>query len=108
MLAAASLESGDCAVAPAHLPHTGGDGLPGGHVAGRARRGRVRDGAVEHVSEFGPGRYAEFGEDPVQVRADGAVRKVELLTDLAVAQAFGGHLGDLQFLRAELIVRFRR
>src|SRR5690349_16402630 len=48
-------------------------------------------------------RDAELGEDPVQVVADGAVREVELLADLPVAQPFRGQPGDLQLLRRQQV-----
>ena len=44
-----------------------------------------------------------FGIDAVEVGADGAVREVELLADLAVGEPLGRQLGDLQLLRRELI-----
>lgn len=37
--------------------------------------------------------------------ADRAVRQVQPFADLAVRHAVGGHLGDLQFLRGEQVVR---
>src|SRR5580658_9703148 len=58
---------------------------------------------VQAGGELGAGGDIELGEDAVQVRADGAVGEVELLADLPVSQPVGGHLGDLQFLRGELI-----
>jgi hypothetical protein len=39
------------------------------------------------------------------MRADRAVREVQALADLAVREAVCGKLGDLQFLRGELIAR---
>src|SRR5258708_38214368 len=62
-------------------------------------------GSGERSLQFGPGGDPELGEDAIQMRADGAVGQIKSLADLAVAQAFGGHLGDLQFLRGELIAR---
>src|SRR4051794_31580202 len=46
---------------------------------------------------------AELREDPVQVRADRTVRDVELLCDLAVREALGGELRDLELLCGELV-----
>jgi hypothetical protein len=53
--------------------------------------------------QLGPGRNPELGVDAVEVRADSARGEVDLLADLAVGEPFGGQLGDLQFLRAQLI-----
>ncbi len=53
--------------------------------------------------QLAAGRDAQFWEDPVQMGADGPVRNVELLADLAVGHAVGGHPRDLQFLRRQLI-----
>ena len=46
---------------------------------------------------------AELREDPVQVEADRPMREEELLADVAVGQAVGGKLGDLELLWGELI-----
>src|SRR5689334_6595021 len=45
----------------------------------------------------------QFGEDPVEVGADGPVREVQPLADLLVGQPLGGHLDDLELLRRELV-----
>lgn len=47
------------------LLRAGGGGLAPGDVGGSG---------AECGAQFGPRRYPELGEDPVQVRADGAVR----------------------------------
>src|SRR5262249_39954309 len=57
----------------------------------------------ERRAQLVPRRDAELREQAVQVRADGAVRKVEALADLAVAQPFRGQLGNLELLRRELV-----
>src|SRR6266568_2818112 len=65
------------------------------------RHVRGREGRIE----LGARGDAEFWEEPVEVRGDGAVGEVELLADLAVGEAGGCHLGDLEFLRCELVAR---
>src|SRR5262249_39637892 len=59
----------------------------------------------ERSTELSPRSDAELREYPVQVGADRAVREVEPLPDLAVRQALRRKLGDLQFLRRQLIAR---
>ena len=48
-------------------------------------------------------RLSELREDAVEVRADRAVGEAELLADLAVGEAFGGEVSDLEFLRRGLV-----
>ena len=60
-------------------------------------------GNGERRGEFAARGDAELGEDAVEVRADRAVRDVELLSDLAVGEAFGGEVSDLEFLRGQLV-----
>ena len=57
-----------------------------------------RRSAVERGGQFRREVIPSLGEDPVQVRADRAMREVETLADLAVAHALGRQLDDLQFL----------
>src|SRR5215212_6773630 len=78
---------------------------------GRARRVRSKlDDSlcwrgVQSVANLAARGDAELGEDAIEVRADGAVRHVELLADLAVGEPRGGHAGDLQLLRRQLVHR---
>jgi DNA-binding transcriptional LysR family regulator len=58
-----------------------------------------RRAVPEGRAQFGTGVYAELGVDPVEVRADGPVRQVQPGADVAVRQALGGELSDLEFLR---------
>src|SRR4051812_41524812 len=37
------------------------------------------------------------------MRADRSVREVEVLADLAIGQPAGGHRGDLEFLRSQVV-----
>jgi hypothetical protein len=53
--------------------------------------------------ELGAAGDAEFGVDAVEVGFDGAVGEVEALADVAVGQALGGELDDLEFLGGELV-----
>jgi hypothetical protein len=74
-----------------------------------AARSRGPTGAVAHDrAELRPRGDLELGEDPVRVRTDGAVRQVQPFADLAVGRPVGGHLGYLQFLGGEQIVRLDR
>jgi hypothetical protein len=63
----------------------------------------VAGGGLKYGAEFGARGHAELGEELVQMGSDGPVRDVEPLSDLAVGQAVGRELRDLQFLRRQLI-----
>jgi hypothetical protein len=71
-------------------------------TASRARGERARN---QRTAQLTARRDPELREHPVQVRADRAMREVQSLTDRAVRQALCRKLGDLQFLRGELIAR---
>ena len=60
------------------------------------------------VAQLGARRDPELRIHAVQVRADGAVREVELLADLAVREPLARHLRDLQLLRRQLVARVGR
>ena len=57
--------------------------------------------------QLGPGGDAELGEDPVEVGAHGAMGQVEPLADLAVGQALGRELRDVQLVRGQLVAGVR-
>src|SRR3712207_5591333 len=65
----------------------------------------LRQRGVQSVAQLAARGDAELGEDVVEVRADGAVRHVELLADLAVGEPRGGHARDLQLLGRQLVYR---
>src|SRR3954454_21135192 len=68
---------------------------------------RVRTSARrQRGAQLRAGRDPELREHAVEVRADGAVRQVQPLADLAVRQAPRRQLRDLQLLRGELVARF--
>jgi len=55
------------------------------------------------VSQLCSTRDVELGEDPIQVPPDSAVREEQALSDLAVRQAFGRELSDLELLGGETL-----
>ena len=59
--------------------------------------------ALEHLAELRACGDADFREDPVQVRANRAVREVEVLSDLAIGHPAGCHRRDLQLLRGRAV-----
>lgn len=61
------------------------------------RRCLGQDGAGRASKQSARGD-AELGKGAVEVGADGAVREVELLADLAVSEPGGRHARDLQLL----------
>src|SRR5215207_9563595 len=70
------------------------------------RRGRATP------MELGPGQRPhelvascdpELWIDPVKVRGNRAVRHVKLLADLAVREALGSEVRDLEFLRCQVV-----
>src|SRR5262245_691110 len=75
------------------------------HAARALSRGRALrrrgDSRLQGGAQLGACRNAELGEDVVEVRPDRAMGEEELLADLAVGEALGGELGDLQFLGCE-------
>src|SRR5207244_3847840 len=71
-------------------------------TASRAGDERARD---QCAAQLAARRNPELREHAVQMCADRAMREVEALADLAVREALRRKLGDLQFLRGELIAR---
>ena len=57
----------------------------------------------QHLRELVASGNPELRVDPVEVRADRAVGEVELLADLAVREALGGEVRDLEFLRGQMV-----
>ena len=57
------------------------------HMSGQARS--------ETRTKLTARRHVEFGEDPIQMRANGTRREEEALTDLSVGQALGGEPREL-------------
>src|SRR5262245_19478623 len=57
---------------------------------------------LERVTDLSARRDAELREEPVQVRAHRPVGEIEPLADLAVREALGRQLRDLELLRAQL------
>jgi hypothetical protein len=51
---------------------------------------------LENGAHLRPGGDSQLREDPIQVRPDGSMGKEEPLADLAVRQAGGHRLGDLE------------
>src|SRR5262249_20101369 len=68
-------------------------------LVGQARAGL----AVERVAQGGPRSNPELEKGPIEMRADRPGGEIELLADLPVGHPRGGHLGDLQLLRRELV-----
>jgi hypothetical protein len=62
---------------------------------------------LERTTKLHPRRDAQFREEPVQVRAHRPGGEIEPFADVAVREAVGGQLRDLEFLRAQLRPRLR-
>ena len=62
----------------------------------------------EGIAQLRAGADFELGEDPVEVRADRAVREEQALGDLTVREALRRELGDLQLLCGEPVTRVGR
>jgi len=59
--------------------------------------------------QFGPVRYAELPEDPIQILLNGAFRKVQLVGNLFIQLGLGNQLNHLLLPKAEFgIERFIR
>src|SRR3954447_26194921 len=68
---------------------------------------RRSGGGGQSDAQLGPRGDPQLWESAVQVRADGAMREVEPLPDLAVREALCRELGDLQLLCGQLVARLR-
>src|SRR5262245_60130875 len=74
------------------------------------RRGEALCGWVsnrERGVQFRTRGDPKLWEDPVEVKPNRTVSKVEALANLSIGQALGGHQRDLQFLWREAIPRAR-